>query len=187
VEPGFIGAKNARMRGLDAVICSTLEESGFNPHSLPAVGIFDVIEHINDDDAFLLLLHELLIPNGRLYLTVPAYQWLWSVTDKNSGHFRRYSLPEILGKLKKNGFCIEYASYFFMLLIFPTFLFRVLPDRLGFRKNRSTKGYLRELSLSSNWMNRMFDCIFDMERKLIGKGLPFGGSCLVVVKACENF
>ncbi|MBL4865055.1 MAG: hypothetical protein JKY67_01610, partial [Pseudomonadales bacterium] len=49
VEPGLEGASNAKNRGISNVICATMDTAKFNPNTLPAVGLFDVIEHIEDD------------------------------------------------------------------------------------------------------------------------------------------
>src|SRR5271170_4405432 len=56
VEPGSVGAINARKRGLENVICATLEDADFRAHSLPAAGLFDVLEHIDGDGQFLRVL-----------------------------------------------------------------------------------------------------------------------------------
>src|SRR5271168_1425904 len=60
VEPGRVGAVNARKRGLN-VVCSTLENADFRSHSLPAAGLFDVLEHIADDEQFLRYLRGRLV------------------------------------------------------------------------------------------------------------------------------
>ncbi len=92
VEPGKFGASNTKKRGLSNVICATTDTAKFNPHSLPAVGLFDVMEHIEDDLNFLKSIKELMKKNARLYVTVPSYSFLWSAEDVFAGHFRRYDL-----------------------------------------------------------------------------------------------
>ncbi|MCX7608391.1 MAG: class I SAM-dependent methyltransferase [Anaerolineales bacterium] len=114
VEPGE-GVQNARRRGLPLVVHSTLQDAGFRPGALPAVGLFDVLEHIEDDIGFLQTLARLMPPGGRLYLTVPAFSWLWSVVDKDSGHHRRYSRSALTRRLQKAEFSIEYFSGFFFI------------------------------------------------------------------------
>ena len=89
VEPGQVGVRNAKQRGVRTVIQSTLEDAGFAPQSLPAVGIFDVLEHIELDCDFLQMLYRYLKPDGRLYITVPAFHCLWSFEDVHAGHYRR--------------------------------------------------------------------------------------------------
>ena len=49
VEPGQTGACYAKARGIKNVICATTSTAQFKPNSLPAVGLFDVIEHMEND------------------------------------------------------------------------------------------------------------------------------------------
>ena len=53
VEPGPAGAINAKKRGIPHVICATTHTAQFKPGSIPAIGVFDVVEHIEDDIGFL--------------------------------------------------------------------------------------------------------------------------------------
>ena len=85
LEPNIKGLQNAKKRGLSPVICSTATDAGFKDQVIPAIGLFDVLEHIEDDRGFLKELKRILSPNGRLYLTVPAYQTLWSSEDEYTG------------------------------------------------------------------------------------------------------
>ncbi len=96
VEPGRTGASNAKRRGLKTVICATTESARFKPHSLSAVGLFDVVEHIEDDLSFLRFFRSLLKQGGRLYMTVPAYSFLWSEEDVLSGTFQKVYAKEYL-------------------------------------------------------------------------------------------
>lgn len=66
VEPGRAGAENAKRRGVEPVICATLEGAGFAPGTLPALGLFDVLEHISDGVSFLVSIRDLLVPGGKL-------------------------------------------------------------------------------------------------------------------------
>ena len=62
------------------------------------VAAFDVLEHIADEAQVLPQMRERMLPEGRLILTVPAHQALWSPFDIASGHYRRYSM-ETLSRL----------------------------------------------------------------------------------------
>ena len=143
LEPYPKAARNAVQRGIPAVVISTLEDAGFHEHSLDAAGLFDVLEHIDDDGAFLKRLHHFLKLGGRLYLTVPAYTWLWSSNDRFSGHFRRYTARSLAALLEVHGFRVEYCTYFFQPLVLPIFLFRSLPSKLGLRRGGSSVQTLR--------------------------------------------
>ncbi len=43
VEPGAQGCINAKSRGLQNIICSTIENSTFTVNTIPAIGLFDVV------------------------------------------------------------------------------------------------------------------------------------------------
>ena len=66
VEPNIQGIRNAKSRGLQSIICSTLEDAGFAENSVPAIGIFDVLEHIENDVYFLNLIKNILVKDGCL-------------------------------------------------------------------------------------------------------------------------
>jgi SAM-dependent methyltransferase len=185
VEPGVDGVRNARQRGVNPVIHSTLQDAGFLPGTLPAVGLFDVLEHIQDDQGFLKMLRRLLRPDGRLYLTVPAYNFLWSSEDSEGGHYRRYTLRAMRHKLQKAGFTTEFDSYFFCILPFPIFLQRSLPAKLGFRSRIDLQQAQREHAHKRGWLGTLLEWIWDRELKVLrnGKGIKFGGSCLVVARS----
>ena len=60
VEPGIQGCLNAKARGLSNIVCSDLDNAGFKVGSIPSIGLFDVIEHIENDDDFLARINNIL-------------------------------------------------------------------------------------------------------------------------------
>lgn len=185
IEPGIKGCRNAKKRQLDNVICSTLEAAYIQPNSIPSAGAFDVVEHIEDDIAFLDQIHHLLKEDGYLYLTVPAYQHLWSNEDVDAGHQRRYTISELEKKLKSVGFKISYSTYFFSFLPLPIFLFRSLPSKLGFnKKSNDLEKHQREHQQKSGWLSKFIDKLMKMEVQKIkmNKKIVVGGSCLIVAQ-----
>ncbi|NIM10830.1 MAG: methyltransferase domain-containing protein [Candidatus Aminicenantes bacterium] len=183
LEPGEKGVANAKKKGLKNIICSTLENTGFKYNTLPAVGLFDVIEHIEDDERFLKSVFHLLKPRGRLYITVPAFNFLWSEEDEYAGHFRRYTIKSLRKMLVEIGFHVEYATYIFSILSFPIFLFRSLPHKLGFIKKPNWESrHKSEHSRRKGISGKLLEKIWNTELKRIKnkKKIPFGGSCLIV-------
>jgi SAM-dependent methyltransferase len=181
VEPGIDGALAAHARGIDPVICARLEDTQLPQASVAAVGIFDVLEHMADDAAVLGQLHALLEPRGRLYLTVPAYPFLFSADDKAAGHFRRYTLASLARTLFASGFNVQFASYIFAPLPPLIFLLRVLPSRLGLR--RRSQRLVREAEhVPPGAISYAIDPLLAAEWRRIeaGRTIPFGGSCLCV-------
>jgi SAM-dependent methyltransferase len=186
VEPGPAGARNAKKRGLPYVICAKTQSAGFQPGTLPAIGVFDVVEHIEDDLGFLRHLWDLLVPGGMLYLNVPAFQALWSQEDIDAGHFRRYSLKRMEQKLDQAGFEIDYSTYIFKWLVVPVGLFRVLPYRLGLRgKNKNDLDRAQQDHvLRDGLFSKMFRNLLQREHGVIEakSRLPFGGSCMLAAQ-----
>lgn len=184
VEPGLAGVRNAVNRGIRQVVRATLEDAGVLPGTIPAVGLFDVVEHIQDDDGFLSAIHRLMIPGGRVYMTVPAYQVLWSNEDKLAGHARRYTIPALRQVLEKAGYEIEFATYFFSFLPLPVLLFRALPFRLGIGSQKMSEEGVRsdhEPNPAGAWV---LEKLMRRELAKIAKRrtLSLGGSCLVVAR-----
>ncbi len=184
VEPGWQGVQNARRRGVETLVCSTLEEAGFYPGAVPAVGMFDVLEHIAADQAFLGAVQRLLVPGGRLYLTVPAFQALWSADDDYAGHHRRYTLGGLREALEQAGLRVEFASYFFFMLPLPIFLLRALPTRLGLRKQDAWDAYHQEHQSRPGIVGQGLDRLlgWELHRLRKNKTIPIGGSCLVAAR-----
>lgn len=143
VEPGLAGVRNALGRGVGQVVKATLDDAGLLTETVPSVGLLDVIEHIEHDVEFLKEINRLIIPRGRVYVTVPAHQWLWSDEDLLAGHHRRYTVKTPSSLLGKAGFTIDFATYFFSFIPFPIFLRRVLPNRLGFHVKKAAEDVVR--------------------------------------------
>lgn len=185
IEPGLTGCRNARKRGLNHVVCSTLEEAAFKKQTLPAVGLFDVVEHIENDLAFLQLIYEYMQPKGKVFITVPAFQFLWSNEDVDAGHFRRYSIPQISETLEKAGFKVVYSSYIFSILPIAVFLFRSLPSKLGLNKNSNdVSKHKNEHQEKPGLINTILQKIWQYEINRInsGKKISIGGSCFIVAE-----
>ena len=187
LEPGPEGARNALARGLAAVVCSTFEAAGFRDGSIPAVGMFDVLEHSEDDVAFLRNVHRALAPGGRFYVTVPAYPALWSAEDVHAGHFRRYTAGGLQTRLADSGFAIERVTYFFAPLALPILLLRALPRRLGLASggaeaiDAKTRRYHAPRPGPGA---RALSALLTLELALLRRAtpIPFGSSCLAVAR-----
>ena len=181
LEPGIDGARAARARGIDPVICARLEDCGLPPGSIAAAGMFDVLEHIEDEVGALRLVHGLLPPGGRLFLTVPAYGFLQSADDVAAGHFRRYTLARLARAVATAGFRMEHATYMFAPLPPPVFLLRTVPSLLGLRRGVDEQRLAAEHA-PDGMAVRLIDRLLDIEARRIeaGRRVPFGTSCLGV-------
>ena len=87
--------------------------------------LFDVLEHIADEDRFLEALMFHLAPGGKLVVNVPAGQWAYSAYDEAAGHVRRYSLGALRQTARRNH--LEAADWtYWGLPLVPSLLLRKL-------------------------------------------------------------
>ena len=179
LEPGAQGVAIAESLGLQPIIHADFQSAVFKPDVLPAVGLFDVLEHIEGDEAFLASVFESLKPGGRLYLTVPAYMALWSPFDEAVGHFRRYTTGELRRKLERAGFVMVYRGYLFSLLPLPMWLVRKLRGMRGQAKND-----VADHAPANRGVGKLLSVLLRPEQAWIRRGwrVPFGSSCVVVAQ-----
>lgn len=180
IEPGIEGCVNAQKRGLKNIICSTLENAPLKEQSVSAVGLFDVVEHIEKSFEFLIQVKKYLIAGGCVFITVPAYNFLWSKEDTDGGHYRRYTLRTLSDMLKDAGYSIKYSTYIFSILPFPIFLTRTIPSFFGLGKSIHDEKKIKSEHNGANFLDRIWNKEIQMIRD--GKKIPFGGSCLVVAQ-----
>ena len=81
------------------------------------VTLLDVLEHQEDDRAFMADLGAKMAPGSLLLLTVPAMPSLWSQWDIALGHFRRYRKPTLELAIADAPFAIEESAYLFPELL----------------------------------------------------------------------
>jgi SAM-dependent methyltransferase len=180
VEPGADGIRHAQARGVRTLAQATLKEARFRDRSLPAIGFFDVLEHVDDEQEFLCEVRRCLALGGRIYLTVPAGRWLWSDADVQAGHFRRYTSATLRRALEHAGFQPLFMSKMFSLLPLPIFLCRSLPSLFGHWR-RPVQNYSGQ-HRSGGWtiMRRVWR--WEQSRLARGRSIPCGTSCLAVAE-----
>jgi SAM-dependent methyltransferase len=153
------------------------------------IGIFDVLEHIEEDEAVLREINRALVPGGGLMVTVPQHPYLWSRQDEHSLHIRRYRAEELNAKMLNCGFrIISETSFVSMLLPFLA-LSRFLKGRmrqLPFSKCEKNDP-MAELKIP-RWLNRLLDKVMSVELSIIEGGGRFhaGGSLFVAAVKKEE-
>lgn len=182
VEPGLDGVKNSLKRRIIHVIHSSYEHAGFMDNAIPSTGLFDVLEHIEDDTKFLKSIYSKTTRGGYIYITVPAYKFLWSYEDDFAGHFRRYTVKTLKLVLAKAGFENMFQSYFFSVLPLPVFFFRALPSMLGLNKDFDIEKSKKEHKRSK--LASLLVKVSQFELNLLGrtKNIPFGTSIVTVAR-----
>lgn len=157
--------------------------AGHCPDHIPFQGerfdlicMFDVLEHIEEDAETLTAIHSLLTANGRVLVTIPAYEWLYGVHDRFLHHHRRYSSREIREKIQACGFRLVRLSHFNTLL-FPLAAVVRLKERL-LGSTAAAGSHVPPAPVNSLLRN-----IFTAERTWLKHfNLPFGISLLCVLE-----
>jgi SAM-dependent methyltransferase len=81
---------------LSNIFCYNIHQKDSALHErFDLVFLFDVLEHIADEDRFLAALIFHLAPDGKLVVNVPAGKWAYSAYDEAAGHVRRYSISSL--------------------------------------------------------------------------------------------
>lgn len=144
------------------------------------IGAFDVLEHIEDDEAVIAEVSRALRPGGGFLISVPQHPALWSPQDREAFHFRRYTAAELRRKVEAAGFDILRMTSFVSLLL-PM----MLASRLRARA-RANPGKLDPHSELRNTrvVDRALEAVMTIERLIIRLGLswPAGGSLLLVAR-----
>jgi SAM-dependent methyltransferase len=147
--------------------------------------LLDVLEHIPADGAALKQIHSALSPGGLLFVTVPAFQGLWTWNDELIGHQRRYTTRDFRALATDSGFELLDARYF-MFFLSPLLVVSRLLQR----------GKVKTLSDEQRWklaenmhripaapLNTALSAVFGAETPL-GHWTPFpwGTSLLAVLR-----
>lgn len=179
VEPLISGVKSLNLCGVYSY-CGTLDLLKLPSNSLKSVGLFDVIEHIENPSLLLKEVYRVLKPGGVLLTSVPACQFLFSQYDLSIGHFRRYSKRNLQKQFEDIGFKNNAIKYQQIFLTIPVFVFRTIRYNLGISINDSrlaSKNINQKTSL--NKFSKIIEILMKIESKF---ELPFGFSLISISK-----
>ncbi|MFA5989797.1 MAG: class I SAM-dependent methyltransferase [Sphingomonas sp.] len=137
------------------------------------IAVLDVVEHIEDDVSALATMRACLAPGGKILITVPAHQWMWSAHDVVNHHHRRYSKATLATVLDKAGLAPTKLGYFNSLL-FPLAAAARLAGRLTGRDDSDD-------SPPPAAINALFERIFRLEQHMVGRlPMPPGVSIITL-------
>ena len=157
----------------------------FADASFELVCLFDVLEHLDDDAAAMVEVRRVLAPRGLLFLSVPAYPWLYANNDRIAHHRRRYTRAMLRELLAGAGLAEERNTHTNVAL-FPV----IAPTVLGLRA--AEKVFLRGERDSDHtnlsWplpkpVHGLLHAAFAAELPLSRRAnLPFGHSIVAIAR-----
>lgn len=175
LDPAARAVASERL-GIDVMGASLPGLEGVADRHYDLIAILDVIEHVEDDRAGLAAIARRLKPGGKVLITVPAHQWMWSAHDLLNHHHRRYSKNTLAALVAGAGLKLEQQRYFNSLL-FPLAVAARLASKATGRDGGEDK-------LPPAPINRLFDTLFGAEAYLLGKvPLPPGLSLVAIASA----
>lgn len=165
-----------KSRGVVNVEKSILETITYPNGYFDLVLALDVLEHVPDDSKGISEIYRVLKPGGTVIIFVPAFKFLWGVTDVLSEHYRRYTRHEVIAKVSKQGFQIQDSSYFnfflFPFIALSRFIVNLLKIKINSENNTGDgllNSFLYFVFKSEVWFLRFVK-------------FPFGVSCMVIAK-----
>jgi SAM-dependent methyltransferase len=180
LEPSRASVEVARSRGIGTIVESGIERMPFEPESFDLVVSLDVIEHVGDHVGALRELRRVTRPGGRLLVTVPAYQALWSSHDVRNHHQRRYNRRTLVEPAAAAGWRVVRTTHFNSLLL-PAAAAARMADRVARREGDGRS----ELDRTSARLNRLLEQPLRIEAAFLrsGRRLPAGLSLMAVFVA----
>lgn len=160
-----------------------IEKNELEKNYYDAICCFDVLEHIENDQKTLNKIYGSLKPGGILFLTVPAFKFLFSSHDIALNHKRRYSKKGISKKMETAGFKKIELFYWNFIFFLPIAILRIF-KKIFFIKLFKNKNHVSEAKPLNKYLNQVIYYILNLENKKYfpRRFVPFGLTICVVAK-----
>jgi len=159
VDPNYAREYNENYNGASLSFVHTVTKV-----SQELILMMDVLEHVDDDVGLLRGYSEKMRSGGRVVITVPAFQFLWSGHDVYLEHRRRYTLSQIENVAEQAGLRVQHSRYFFGILFPVAVLIRLFDKLILAMGGSKANSHLRPTSEIANvFLTR----VHDFERRLL--------------------
>jgi SAM-dependent methyltransferase len=181
LDPGMV--KTCRSRGFPRTLVASALSLPVRAGRFDLVTLFDCLEHLDDDQGALAQACACLRPGGHLFISGPAYQFMYANNDRVAHHKRRYTLGVLRDRVRRAGFEIVHDSYINSLLfplILPAVMLIKLKERLVPREQDSTTNLTWPIP---RVVHRALAGVFGSERHLVKRvTLPAGHSLVLLAR-----
>jgi SAM-dependent methyltransferase len=160
------------------IFTSPLGDVSYSDWRFDLITALDVIEHLEDDAAAIAHMTSMLVPDGWLVITVPAFMALWDRHDEINHHHRRYTRSSLHEILEPHG-RIRKIRYLFPGLFVPKLVAKLVGRLRG--------GGLRQDRLPPSLVNEVLARYLRLEDRVVGPlRLPFGTSVLALLQLARH-
>jgi len=132
--------------------------------------MMDVLEHIEDDSGFLADIGRRSRGQNYFFVTVPAFDFLWSNHDEFLGHYRRYSRTGLVNLLRDKGFSVDRAYYLYASIFPVVYLLRKL--------RRTGAASRSDLKPARPMVNTLLKSVIGLECRIAEANTLFGLTCI---------
>jgi SAM-dependent methyltransferase len=174
----------AHLHGRASLFQGDVRALPMRDRSYDLVTLFDVLEHVDDEQKALGEVRRVLRPGGLAVLSVPAYDWLYAHNDRVAGRVRRYTRARLRRALEAADLKVErltHANVVLFPLIAPTVLMFKLLEAL-----RIVPATARHTNLSvptPPWLATVLYRAFTSELSFSGRfDIPFGHSIVAIAR-----
>lgn len=168
-----------KKRGLEEVVCGSVEYLPFPDATFDLVLSLNVIYHrdVSDDFTALREMSRVLVPGGYLLLNLPALRFLRGSHDLAVGGARRYRRSQLLDMLPRAEFIPVKVTYFVFSFLPVVALRRLATRKIGEEEATS------DLWFPPRPLNRALASLLTGESRLAaGPGLPLGSSLAALAR-----
>jgi len=177
-----------KLRGHKTLCQADILSLPLKDNSIDIILALDVLEHIDNDELAISELHRVLKPKGKLFITVPAFKFLWSKHDEIHHHYRRYTKIELVNKIKKYNFSIPKSSYTNMFIFPIVFAVRGYKNVIVKLRKDNTYQYSSDLVEVGYLINQILTYLYTIEAKILKIiNLPFGTSLFCICVKEEGY
>jgi ubiquinone/menaquinone biosynthesis C-methylase UbiE len=169
-----------RKRGIKRLIRTSAQTAGLKDGVFSTVVAFCLIEHIDDDAAFLKEMSRIMERKGHIVILTSAFSFLWSEHDELAHHKRRYRLGQLKALMQENGFIVKKASYVNSFL-FPVIAVIRMMQRFFRIHTSSEKKFVLDFVKLPRLINSLFYALLVAESNIMKYiDLPVGVGILCI-------
>jgi SAM-dependent methyltransferase len=161
----------------------------FEDNTFDLVCAFDVVEHVEDDVKATSEMIRVAKRNGYVFISVPAFNSLWSKHDEINHHYRRYKKDQVMHFfLKDNKLQNIYNTYFNSFLFIPIYIVRKLnnlKEKIAGNKAKNIGESSTDFDVAGSGLSsKILKWLFSREIYIVRKkgSLPFGVSFTILAK-----